>query len=41
MHMPTVNYLQIIDCEHDAAYKNESYREAHRNGRTMFMKSYL
>ena len=25
--MPTLNYLRIIDCEHDAVNRNESYRK--------------
>ena len=32
--MPTVNYLRVIDCEHDAANKNESYRKDHRNSKS-------
>ena len=39
--MPTVNYLQVIGCEHDAAYWNESYRKGRQNGKTKFMKAYL
>ena len=39
--MPTVNYLRVIGCEHDAANWNESYRKAHRNGKMKLMKAYL
>ena len=39
--MPTVNYLRVTGCEHDAANWNETYRKGHRNGKTKFMKAYL
>ena len=39
--MPTVNYLQVIACEHDAANWNESYRKDHQNGKTKLIKAYL
>ena len=39
--MPTVNYLQVIDCERDAANWNESYRQGNRNGKTKLMEAYL
>ena len=39
--MPTVNYLRVADCEHDAANRNESYREDHRNGNRKLMNAYL
>ena len=29
--MPAVNYLRVVDCKHDAANWNESYRISHRN----------
>ena len=39
--MPTVNYLSVIDCEHDAAKSNEkSYRKGRRNGKKL-MKAYV
>ena len=31
MLMTTVNYLRVIDCEHDAANRNERYRKNHQN----------
>ena len=39
--MPTVNYLRVIDFEHDAANWNESYRKSHRNDKTKLIKVYL
>ena len=39
--MPTVNYLQVIGCEHDAANRNMSNRKDHRNGKAKLMKAYL
>ena len=27
MFMPRVNYIRVIDCEHDAANKNESSKK--------------
>ena len=36
-----INSLQDIDCEHDAAIRNESYRKIHRNGKRKLMKAYL
>ena len=39
--MPTVNYLRVIGCEHDAANWKESYRGGHRNGKMKLMKAYL
>ena len=39
--MPTVNYLRVLSCEHNAANGNESNREDHRNGKTKLMKAYL
>ena len=38
--MPTVNYLRVIDCEHDAVNINESYRKDHWNDKRKFMKAY-
>ena len=39
--MPTVNYLRVIGCEHDAANSNESYSKDHRNGKAKLVKAYL
>ena len=39
--MPTVNYLLVIDCEHDAANRNDKYRKDYQNGKRKFMKPYL
>ena len=36
MLMPTVNYLRVIDCEPDAANRNESYRKDHKNGKEAY-----
>ena len=36
--MPTVNYLQVIGCEHDKANWNEGYGKDHRNGNMKLMK---
>ena len=33
MFIPTVNYLRVIDCEHDAEDRNERYRKDHQNGK--------
>ena len=38
--MPTVNYLRVIGCEHDAVNWNESYRKGHRHGKK-FMRACL
>ena len=39
--MPTVNYLRVIGCEHDAENWNMSYKKDHRNGKMKLMKAYL
>ena len=39
--MPSVNYLRVIGCEHDAANWNESYRKYHWNDKMKLMKAYL
>ena len=35
MLMSTVNYLRVIDCEYDAAKRNESYKKDH-NGKEAY-----
>ena len=39
--MSTVYYLRVIDAEHDAANRNESYRKDYRNRKRKLMKAYL
>ena len=39
--MPTVKYLRVIGCKHDAANWNESYKKYHRNDTMKPIKAYL
>ena len=39
--MPTVNYQEVIDDEHDADHRNESYRKYNQNDKRTLMKAYL
>ena len=38
--MPTINYLGVIDCEHDAAKRNEVYWKGHRRSKRQSVKIY-
>ena len=35
--MPTVNSITVIDCEHDAANRNKSYRKGQRNDKEAYI----
>ena len=39
--MPTGNYLQVIDCEHDSANIKQNYRKDHRKSRRKHIEAYL
>ena len=41
MLMPSVNYLRVIDCELDAANRNESDKKEQRNGKRKLIQAYL
>ena len=41
MRMSIGNYLQILDCEHDVAHRNETYGKDHQSGKKIFLKAYL
>ena len=38
--MPTINYLRV-DCEHDAANRNENYRQDHQTDKKRMRPTYI